>query len=282
VCTLTIAWDAFASAPVVVAANRDELRDRPSEPPERRPVAGVAAGGRAAPTTAVAPRDARAGGTWIGANDAGVFAGLTNRWVEGLAAERTRGEIVDECLRRPTAAGAVRAVERAVEATEYDGFNLVVADAWRPGEDDPAADAGDVAADRDAPAAVLLEWDGSLRVTHLDPGVHVVVNVGCDGACAAPADRADAAARQADDARGVREALRPEPGESPDAWLARAQAVLADHDYGVCVHGSADPADPPADFGTRSSSALVLGERSRYEFADGPPCEAAFETVAEW
>ncbi|PSP47352.1 hypothetical protein BRC60_08635 [Halobacteriales archaeon QH_1_68_42] len=55
-CTLVFAWQVFPDAPVVAAANRDELLDRPSEPPsviEEEP--GV-----------VAPRDAEAGGTWIG------------------------------------------------------------------------------------------------------------------------------------------------------------------------------------------------------------------------
>ena len=34
-CTLVLAWQVFADYPVVVAANRDEALDRPSEPPTR-------------------------------------------------------------------------------------------------------------------------------------------------------------------------------------------------------------------------------------------------------
>ena len=69
VCTLVFAWQVFPDAPVVAAANRDELLDRPSEPPsviEEEP--GV-----------VAPRDAEAGGTWIGYNEHGVLVAITNR-----------------------------------------------------------------------------------------------------------------------------------------------------------------------------------------------------------
>ena len=32
-CTVIVAWQCFADAPLVVAANRDELLARPSDPP---------------------------------------------------------------------------------------------------------------------------------------------------------------------------------------------------------------------------------------------------------
>ncbi|MFB6068955.1 MAG: NRDE family protein [Halobacterium sp.] len=247
-CTLTLAWQVFVDAPLVVAANRDELADRPSEPPTKiEDEPGV-----------VAPRDARAGGTWVGYNEDGVFVGVTNRWVVGLAAERSRGLLVREALRRPDAESAVRYVERAVDDDAYDGFNLVVADET---------------------AAFLLEWDGRLSVTPLDPGVHVVVNVGAalgGGALTdtfyTPRERPERGREQAENARAVRTALTPEPGEDADAWLDRAGTVLGDHDYGVCVHEDG--------YGTRSSSLLRFGaDGVRYWFAPGPPCETPFERV---
>ncbi|ELK45622.1 hypothetical protein D320_21146, partial [Haloferax sp. BAB-2207] len=73
-CTLILAWQVFEDAPVVVAANRDEQLGRPAEPPRRWENGDGPA--------IVAPRDAEAGGTWVGYNDAGVFVGITNRWVE--------------------------------------------------------------------------------------------------------------------------------------------------------------------------------------------------------
>jgi uncharacterized protein with NRDE domain len=249
VCTLTLAWQVFADAPVVVAANRDELRDRPSEPPARI----------ADDPAVVAPRDAEAGGTWVGYNEHGVFVGVTNRWVTGLAGERSRGLLVRDALRRDDAETAVRYVERAVDADEYDGFNLVVADET---------------------AAFLLEWDGRLHLTQLEPGVHVVVNVGAalggGGALTdtffTPEARSERGEEQAENARTVRTALTPEPGEDADSWLDRATTVLADHDYGVCIHEDG--------YGTRSSSLLRFGRDGvDYWFASGPPCETAFEPV---
>jgi hypothetical protein len=257
VCTLVLAWQVFADEPVVVAANRDESLSRPSEPPARRDWEAAA----------VAPRDVEADGTWVGYNEHGLFAGITNRWTEGLAAERSRGLLVRDVLGFDDAETAVRSVERAVEAHEYDGFNLVVADER---------------------AAFLLGWDGRLSVRRFDPGVHVVVNVGvAAGGGTAPRDsfsipeaRREGAQRQAENARTVRDALTPEPGETTDEWVARAKSVLGDHEYGVCIHGDDDdPAAPPSGFGTRSASVIRVGDRRSYEFADGPPCRAAFYRV---
>lgn len=242
-CTLVVAWRAFVGSPVVVAANRDEATDRPSSPPAHR-------GGSPA---VVAPRDERAGGTWIGYNEAGVFAGLSNRWTGAeLAGERSRGLLVGDALAERNAEAAARAVESAVDEAEYDGFNLVVADAG---------------------AAVLMEWDGRLAVTDFEPGVHVVMNAGYDDQFTTVPSRPDAAAKQAEGARRVREALQPRTGEEAADWFHRAAGVLGDHDYGVCVHGDG--------YGTRSSSLIRLGADGsvEYRYADGPPCTTPFEPV---
>ncbi len=245
-CTLTLAWQVFPDAPVAVVANRDESFDRPSLPPDvvdEDPVV-------------VAPRDREAGGTWIGYNERGLFVGVTNRWVDAdLAGDRSRGLLVRDALRQPDAETAARTIERTVGDHEYDGFNLVVAS---------------------ANAAFLFEWDGRLSVRQFDPGVHVVVNVGASDAPTIPSVRQEYAERQAENASEVRTALTPEPGESVDAWVDRAMDVVADHDYGVCVHGDG--------YGTVSSSVITIGTGTdpvpaSYRFADGPPCETDYEYV---
>jgi uncharacterized protein with NRDE domain len=242
VCTLVLAWQVFADTPVAVAANRDEADDRPSRPPARIE----------SEPAVVAPRDEEAGGTWIGYNEAGVFVGITNRWVEAdLAGERSRGLLVRDALEHESAEDAARHVEREVREHEYDGFNLVVAD---------------------AAAAVLLEWDGQLAVRNFDPGVHVVVNVGADGDYTIPSVRPEVSERQAGNANAVRTALQPEPGEQAGVWLDRAKEVISDHEYGVCIHRNG--------FGTRSSSLITMGtDGASYRFAEGPPCETAYRPV---
>ncbi len=235
-CTLTVAWQTFPDQPVVAVANRDESYNRASEPP------GTYESG------ITAPRDDEAGGTWIGHTADGLFVGVTNRWVQ-RDGERSRGLLVRDALRAPDAETAARRVERDVARTEYAGFNLLLADET---------------------AAVLLEWDGQLSTTQLQPGVHVLVNVGIDGAYVEPPTRPEAGPQQAANARQLRAHLRPEPGETTADWLDRAKAAVGDHEFGVCVHGDG--------FGTVSSSAIVLGadKTTRYEFADGPPCETSF------
>jgi len=239
VCTFVLAWRVFDS-PVVVAANRDETLDRPADPP----------GAFARDPLVVAPRDREAGGTWIGYNECGVLAGITNRWGVDRAGERSRGLLVGDALGEPSAAAATETVRTSVAAHEYAGFNLVVAD---------------------ADSAVLLEYDGTLRERCFEPGVHVVVNVGADDGVEIPDGRADAGRRQARGVRRAREELHPEDGETADGWLNRAAEVLADHDYGFCVHGDG--------FGTRSSSLIAVGDDPEYRFVDGPPCRGTYRPI---
>ncbi|ELY69286.1 NRDE family protein [Natrinema versiforme] len=240
-CTLTLAWRVFDDAPVAVAANRDEALERESKPPAVYDDPVI-----------VAPRDAAAGGTWIGYNEFGVVVGITNKWTDAdLAGERSRGLLVADALTARSAADAKSIVEDATAADEYGGFYLVVADAAE---------------------AFCYQWDGDLALTEFDPGVHVVVNVAVDDDVDAPSIRPDASREQAENARAVRDALAAEPGETAADWLERAGGVLGDHEYGVCIHRDG--------FGTRSSSLIALGpETTRYAYAPGPPCRTSYEDV---
>lgn len=242
-CTLALAWQLFEDAPVAVGANRDEAVDRVSEPP----------GQYATDPVVIAPRDAEAGGTWIGLNEYGVVAAITNRWVDhDLAGEQSRGRLVATALDQRTAADAAAFVEKTTAAVEYDGFILVVAD---------------------ANDAICLSWDGDLDRTHFEPGVHVVVNVGFDNTFDSPAYRQEAGEQQAANARRLRTTLTTAANTATDVdhWLDQAGSVLGDHEYGVCVHGDG--------FGTRSSSLLAVGTETRYHFADGPPCRTSYQSV---
>ncbi|MEZ3164529.1 NRDE family protein [Halorubrum sp. RMP-47] len=264
-CTLTLAWRAFGDAPVALAATRDEALDRPSEPPTVRAGSGGkgdesgvegGADGDAGDVRYVAPRDAEAGGTWIGLSERGLVVAVTNRWTDAeREGERSRGLLVRDCLTADSAEAAVRAVERELDERAYAGFNLVLADAL---------------------GAFLLAYDGGLAVSRLDPGVHVVGNVGgvINGAerFAVPERRAEFGAERADSAKRIAAALVPEPGESGASWLDRASGVLADHEYGACLHGDG--------FGTRSFTRIRTGDDLAVGYADGPPCETAVERVS--
>lgn len=242
-CTFLFAWQVFADTPIVVAANRDERLDRPSNPPsviDEDP-------------RVIAPRDVEAGGTWIGYNEHRVLVAVLNRWTDAnLRGERSRGLLVADALDCESTGEAAAIVEQSTDEHEYEGFNLVVADA----ED-----------------SLLYEWDGELRKTVFDPGVHVVVNIGGDERFEIPESRPELGRAQADNTRRARNDLHPKTDETAEAWRERAATVLRDHDYGFCVHHG--------QFGTRSSSLISIYDDGAVDesFADGPPCETDYETV---
>ncbi len=226
-CTLIVAWQAFDETPIVAAANRDEALGRPSRPPallDRNP-------------DVVAPQDEEAGGTWIGYNEHGLFVGVTNRWAD-IDGERSRGLLVRDALGHESAGDALQFVNDELAERQYAGFNLFLAD---------------------ADEATVLEWDGVLETTSLDPGIHVVVNEGVNDDVP-KSDR-------------IRDAVRPDPGEDVSLveWRSRAKSVLRDHDIGACVHGDG--------YGTRSSSIVTIDGGGTYEFADGPPCQTDYHIV---
>ena len=106
--------------PLIVAANRDEMEHRRSEPPARhwpdRP-------------EVVAGLDVLAGGAWFGLNDFGVVAAVLNRRgsLGPEAEKRSRGEVVLEALDHADAAEAAAALA-SLNPDAYRPFNLVIAD----------------------------------------------------------------------------------------------------------------------------------------------------------
>jgi len=119
-CSVIIARNVNADWPVLIAANRDEMLDRPWQPPARhwpdRPdvIAGI---------------DELAGGTWLGINDNGVIATILNRQ-HTLGPEdgkRSRGELVLEALDHADAKDAAEAL-LALNAAAYRPFNMLIAD----------------------------------------------------------------------------------------------------------------------------------------------------------
>jgi len=243
VCTILVAFRAFDDAPLAVAANRDESPDRPSRGP------AVDEGDPAV----LAPRDERAGGTWMGINERRLFAVLANRWTdEELAGDRSRGLLVDDVLATGSIDAATTVVRSETAAHEYEGFSLVVATPT---------------------AARLFVWDGVLREETLDEGVHVVVNVGIDGEYEIPRERAAVGRTQATAADSIRDAVEPRSGETARDWVRRAGDVLGDHEYGACLHHER--------YGTVSSSLVTVGADGSVDwaYADGPPCTTPFRPV---
>lgn len=137
-CTVVVLRRPGHPWPLLLAANRDEMADRPWRPPARhwpkRPYV-------------VAGLDELAGGSWLGLNDDGVVAGVLNR-VGSLGprkTKRSRGELVLLALDLGDAAAAATRVAH-VESARYRSFNMVIADRrnayWLRHRDEPAGAEG--------------------------------------------------------------------------------------------------------------------------------------------
>jgi uncharacterized protein with NRDE domain len=117
-CLIVLAWRPGHAQPLLLAANRDEFYERPSQPLAEWPdMPGVFAG-----------RDLQAGGTWLGVGPGGRIAALTNIRAPGQAqGSRSRGELPVTFL-----AGS-QSIEDFLQhlreqRRHYSGFNLLLGD----------------------------------------------------------------------------------------------------------------------------------------------------------
>ena len=119
-CTLVILRRPGTAWPVLLAANRDEMAERPWAPPARH---------WSDRSEVVAGQDLLSGGSWLGVNDHGVVAAILNRYgsLGPAPGKRSRGELVLEALDHADAREAAEALA-AIESRAYRSFNAVVAD----------------------------------------------------------------------------------------------------------------------------------------------------------
>jgi hypothetical protein len=118
-CTMTIL--PLAADCVRIAFNRDERRNRPAaRPPICR---------RYGRRNALLPIDPDTGGTWIGANDAGLVLALLNGNPSQILHDRaisSRGQIVPELLGCDSPVDALDRFERLLRPSDFAPFRLVV------------------------------------------------------------------------------------------------------------------------------------------------------------
>jgi uncharacterized protein with NRDE domain len=118
-CLIVLAWKVRPGLRLVVAANRDEWRERPAAPahwwPDRPQI--------------FAGRDLQARGTWMGITRSGRFAAITNFRdpSDRRSTARSRGELVTEFLLSGDEPGAFLS-RLAPRASQYNGFNLIAGD----------------------------------------------------------------------------------------------------------------------------------------------------------
>lgn len=149
VCLLIALFGTVPHAPLLVAANRDELYQRPADPiTVLRDAAPRILGGR----------DELAGGTWLAVNEHGVVAGLTNQPITARdPARRSRGELPLAFTAYPDAKTAVTEVCARLDPAAYNPCWMLVGD-------------------RHALFSVDLSGGHRARVEELPPGRYVLEN----------------------------------------------------------------------------------------------------------
>lgn len=228
-CTLIVLHCCVRETPLVVAANRDEYFDRPAEGPALRDTPN----GRV-----LAPRDERAGGTWLGLNQHGLFAAITNRRSDAPDPNRrSRGLIVLDALGARSALEAADEIQR-LPHDAYNPFNLVVADGR---------------------TAHAFSYVGSPERVDWEPGAHVVGNVHPREQGSAKLDRLRGEVAAVLDSERVLDDL----GD-----ICRSHAGAAPLES-TCVHAGG--------YGTRSSTLLRLGHEARLLHATGAPCAREYD-----
>ncbi len=238
-CTLAISAGQNPDWPLVVAANRDEALDRPSSPP-------VIWTGE---PNFLAPRDDRAGGTWLGLNATGLFVGITNRFAAAKHDDReSRGMLVVEALRHRSLE-SLHAALGAMDAHRFNAFHLLYSDGRTLG----------------------ITWcDGERLVQERQgPGLYVISERSFGAADAARVER-------------VRSGWPLPEGKWPSK-VSKLQALLAQHDdrdplAAPCVHV------PGFNYGTRSSLVLLMARdpaHSQALWSEGAPCRTPFQPIGE-
>ena len=253
-CTLALYFRQFTDYPIVAAANRDELLERPSDPPVQLGTRPWIWGGR----------DRIAGGTWLGVNEYGVMAGILNRQspYPPDPRRRSRGQLCLDALRYSRAQEAAEHLATSAPE-EYNPFSLVIADAEH--------------------AFVVNTATPSLQLHHLKPGLYLFTNRDFnDPTC-------PRIARLTPQFRYLSESVTSPPTPLTTIF-SRLHTLMADHDpynsssagpsgsdprNSLCLHGDG--------YGTCSSSLLAYQathQRYQYRFAPGAPCQQIYKEVS--
>jgi len=228
-CTLIALHRAVPGYDLVIGMNRDEDRLRLAEPPQLLP----------GPPPLVAPRDARAGGTWLGVNQPGLFAALSNRRGKMSNTAKSRGLLVLDVLKSPHVRAAQITLEREVAQHDYNFFNLVVATREE---------------------MRFFSYEGQLRMSRGHEGLNVMTNAGGN----VEGDE------KVETIRALAGESKWEGGENVIRWL---ESTLRHHvgagSTPLCVHFPGG--------GTVSSTILALHNADPDQhvllYASGSPCE---------
>ena len=231
-CLLAVLFQATDDCPLALVANREESYARQGTLPQLWP----------GEPRFLAGCDPVGGGTWLGVNQHGVLAAVTNRrTAQGVCAARSRGLLCRDLLEATSARQANECAIEELASGHYAGCNLLAID----GRD-----------------GFVVHADDVVKSVSLASGFHVLTAGDVN-------DRSDPRVAFA------LEWLRTRQVRTMDEWLEQSPRLCRRHgsgkEAGMCLHGS--------DRGTVSSSVIALAtrpEQSRWLHAQGPPCTAPY------
>ena len=233
-CILAIQYQLVPETPILVAANREELYERPFLAPsiqsgKPRVLCGI---------------DQKAGGTWLGINQHGIFVAACNR-IKLLTPPnpRSRGALCRELLRANSATRAVDLALDEIATGQYDGVNFIIAD----------ADSG-----------WAVHGGDDYEALELDEGLSIIAN----GDVNDPRDERVKLAQRL---------LTLQTLDSPVKFLAVASKVFA---RPASAPGRPSMVIRGSDRGTVCSTLLALGQKPRdaiHQYTDGAPDKTKYE-----
>jgi hypothetical protein len=233
-CLLAVQYRLVPESPILIAANREEFYDRSSHVPsiqsgKPRVLCGI---------------DQKAGGTWLGVNQNGLFVGVCNRsTVMPLFGQRSRGLLAMDLLRCGSARKALEKAHAEFAKARYEGCNIIIADA------------------KDGYA---IHADYRQEVVELEDGLNIIGARNLN-------DPEDGRVQMA------RRLLTLQTLDSPVKFLAVASKVFARAPVGP---GRPSMVMRGNEYGTVSSTLIALGVKPRdaiYQFSSGSPDQSKYE-----
>lgn len=237
-CTVIVAFKHFKDIPLIIAANRDEFLNRKTDPPSiisKNP-------------SILAPRDRLKLGTFMGINEWGLTAVITN--LSGLVprddTKKSRGLIVLRILGSPDINRVLQEI-KYIDFSEYNFFQLFVADKDK---------------------AIKIVYNGKLEIKEYTEGIITLSNWDaipevCDYKSSLIESRIDSIKLDADFGTvlsGLKEILTEHSGK--------------DMRYQICVHTD--------NYGTVSSSILApFQNEPLFLYSIGPICKNRFRSYNE-
>ena len=236
-CILAILYRVARNAPLLVAANREEYRERPTQHPKIQPgspriLCGI---------------DQRAGGTWLGISQSGLFVTVTNRAKRNPPLEpRSRGLLCRELLNMRSAREAAERAAKELSTGRYAGANYLCAD---------------------LKSASVVYGGERVEIVELEPGLHTLSNGDLN-------DFADERHAM------IRRMLTLQKLDSAVTFLAVASRAFSRRPDSFGRQGIVIPDER---YGTVSSCLLALSRKvsqAILQYSPGPPTDHAYEDLS--